>query len=180
MKIFEILNESQQLIMYHLTDNPKFKLDPNRAPEDNAASIVDRSGNKGIYLAKDVEQWVNGHGYWRPFVAEIRVDRSALEHDNLGRWGGEVFIPADHFDKLSVLRLIPLDAHAREWYDTHGWLESSLGREFDTGNPIKTGMMDRPHSFGGYKYPHDVRTLPSSEVSRLKKEFRLGLKARHS
>lgn len=46
-------------------------------------SIVDRSGRPGIYIATDVEGWLNGHGYWRPFVVEFEVDD-----------GGEMFIPA--------------------------------------------------------------------------------------
>lgn len=164
------------LILYHITNNPRFKLNPNYAPEDNSFAMTDRSGHKGIYLGRDVETWMNGHGYVRPFVAEIEVQRSALEHDNLGRWGGEVFIPAEHFDKLKVLRVVPLDVICREKFGRHGWIEGSLGREFDTGNEI--GQIDGWKTpFDGWRYEKDVRTLPADEVKRLKQHFRAGHKA---
>lgn len=109
--------------LYHITNKANFKLNPNFAPEDNSISIHDRSGQKGIYLTSNVEKWVNGHDYMRPFVAEIFADPSALGHDTVGRWGGEVFIPADQFGKLRVNRVVPLDVISREEFGQHGWIE---------------------------------------------------------
>jgi hypothetical protein len=160
--------------LYHLTNNARFKLNPNYAPTDNSISVFDRSGHNGIYLARDVEPWVNGHGYWRPFVAEIYADPAALEHDRVGRWSGEVFIPADQFDKLKVNRVLPLDAYAREMYGSHGWIERNHGHEFDTGNPIKADPWGSP--FKGYSYDTDTRQMPQDEVKRLKQHFRTGHK----
>lgn len=166
--------EGQQgtLTCYHITDNAKFKLNPDYAPEDNSIAIVDRSGNKGIYLAREVERWVNGHRYARPFAAEILVDPSALEHDRLGRWGGEIFIPADQFDKLTVNRVIPIDAYARETYRQHGWFERALGIEFDTGNPIT--VKDWEYPFDGYRFPGDTRKMSNDEIKRIKQHFKAG------
>jgi hypothetical protein len=167
---------SGPVTLYHLTNKAKFKLDPNYAPTDNSIAIVDRSGNTGIYLARNVEPWVNGHGYWRPFVAEILADPSALENDTVGRWGGEIFVPASRFDKLKVRRVIPLDAYAREEYGQHGWIENSLGIEFDTGNKITATSYEYP--FRGYTYNGDVRMMSPEEVKRLKQHFNAGLKIR--
>jgi hypothetical protein len=177
-RYIQIVTESASgpVKLYHLTDKPKFKLNPNYAPEDNSIAIVPRAGHKGIYLTPNVEPWVNGHGYWRPFVAEIYADPAALEHDRIGRWGGEVFIPADQFDKLKIQRIIPLDAYARECFGTHGWIEQALGVEFDTGKEITAKPWEYP--FRGYTYDNDVRNMSPEEVKRLKQHFRVGLKLR--
>lgn len=169
---------SGPVTLYHITDKAKFKLNPNYEPEDNATSIQDRSGHKGIYLARDIEPWVNGRGYMRPFVAEIHADPSALEHDRLSRYGNEVFIPAEQFDKLKVVRVVPLDVIARETYRQHGWIERSHGHEFDTGKPITAKDWEYP--FSDYRYDKDARTMPPEEVSRIKKHFAKGHKARLS
>lgn len=163
--------------LYHITNKANFKLNPNYAPTDNAFSMTDRSGNKGIYLTRNVERWVNGHGYIRPFVAEIYADPSALEHDRIGRWGGEIFIPADQFDKLRVNRVVPLDVIAREEYGGHGWIETSHGSEFDTGKPI-TRADYGTYPFRDWKYNKDTRNMPPDEVKRIKQHFKIGHKAR--
>ena len=170
INLFE--NAVNPSILFHITDKADFKLDPDHAPEDNSISINDRSGIKGIYLTRDVERWVNGHGYLRAFVAEISVDPSALEHDRLGRFAGEVFIPADQFDKLTILRVIPIDAHCREVFGLHGWTETSLGHEIDTGDKITAKDWEQP--FRGWKYPHDLRDMPEDEVETIRQRFEAG------
>jgi hypothetical protein len=163
---------------YHLTERAKFKLDPKFAPADNAIAIEDRSGQPGIYLGQSVETWVNGQGYWRPFVVEFKVDPSVVKDPGVhGRYGGEMFVPATSFDKLTLQRVIPLDAYAREHYGEPGWIESNLGVEFDTGNPIPSpgspGWAEAYKKYRGYHYPGpDVRVMPSSDTSRLKKQLR--------
>jgi hypothetical protein len=165
------------MTMYHLTDRAKFKLDPKKMPRDNSVSIEDRSGRAGIYLGKNVEGWVNGYGYWRPFVVEFDVDPSVKDDPGVhGRYGGEMFIPAASFDKLTIKRVIPLDAHAREEYGEYGWIEDALEREFDTGNPIKQRGMLEPYQRpfpGGYHYTGpDVREMSSTETARLMKDLK--------
>jgi len=152
-----------------LTDRSKFKLDATFKPADAAIAIEDRSGRPGIYLGQSVEKWVNGYGYWRPFVVEFRVDPSIVNDPGVhGRYGGEMFVPATSFDKLSIVRVIPLDAYARENYGEPGWIEGELGAEFDTGKPIARGQR-----YPRYRYPGpDVRSMPSNVVARLKKELR--------
>jgi hypothetical protein len=162
---------------YHLTDRAKFKLDPRFAPADNALAMEDRSGRPGIYLGSDVERWVNGFGYWRPFVAEFHVDPSVVEDSGVGgRWGGEMFVPASSFGKIRLQRVIPLDAWAREHYGSHGWIEGTLERGFDTGKPIverKWNEPVKPPPFRGWRYPGpDVRDMSKVEVDRLKKQLR--------
>lgn len=162
---------------YHLTDRAKFKLDPKFAPSDNAVAIEDRSGRPGIYLGADVEKWVNGFGYWRPFVVEFKVDPSVVSDPGVhGRYGGEMFVPATSFDKLTIQRVIPIDAYAREEYGEPGWIEGDLGVEFDTGTPIpsrgKPGWAEAYKKYKGYRYPGpDVRRMPSADVARLKKQL---------
>jgi hypothetical protein len=164
------------LKLYHITNKANFKLNPNYAPADNALSIFNRSGHRDIYLTSDVERWVNGHDYVRPFVAEFLADHSVLAHDKLGRWGGEIFVPADQFDKLKLQRVIPLDAFAREEYGMHGWIEHSHGHEFDTGNEITAKGHERP--FKDYRYERDTRTMTPDEVKQIKQHFQKGYKNR--
>jgi hypothetical protein len=156
---------------YHLTDRAKFKLDPKFAPADNAVALEDRSGRPGIYLAPDVEKWVNGHGYWRPFVVEFHVDPSVLNAPGVhGRWGGEMFVPSSLFDKITLQRIIPIDAYCREQFGEYGWIETAIGQEFDTGNPITE---THGYPFRGYKYKgQDVRDMSSAETLRLKQQLR--------
>lgn len=159
-------------VWYHLTDNEKFKLNPNYTPEDNAVAIEDRSGRPGIYLTPDVERWVNGHGYWRPFVVELKVDPSVAKDPGVhGRYGGEMFVPAASFGKLSITRVIPLDAYAREEFGSYGWIEDALRKEFDTGKPITTKGWETP--FKDYRYDGpDVREMSRAETDRLKQQLK--------
>lgn len=164
------INRVASQVWYHLTDRAKFKLDSKFAPADNAVAIEDRSGRPGIYLGQSVERWVNGFGYWRPFVVEFHVDSEVMQDPGVhGRYGGEMFVPATSFNRLKIERVIPIDAYCREEFGAPGWIESELGREFDTGNPLPPG-----HSpYRGYRYPGpDVRTMPAAEANRLKKDLR--------
>jgi hypothetical protein len=155
---------------YHLTDNPKFALDPEHVPADNAMAIRQREG-RGLYVAQDpydVERWVNGHGYLRPYVAEISAPKESV---NPERWSGEGFMPAENFGSAQVNRVIPIDAHAREVYGGHGWVEDTLGTTFDTGEEIAPHKFDEPMSsiypFKGYRYSGpDVRDMPKAETQR--------------
>jgi hypothetical protein len=175
-KWINLCETTEPVTLYHITDKANFKLNPNYAPEDNSISISDRSGHKGIYLTHDVEKWVNGHGYIRAFVAEILADPSALDHDTIGRYGGEVFVPASQFDKLTVNRVIPIDAYCREEFGQHGWTETSQNKEFDTGNAITAKDWERP--FRDWKYAHDTRNMSRDEIMALKRHFKTGHKAR--
>jgi len=165
---------------YHLTNRSRFKLDPTFEPEDNAFAIEDRSGRAGIYLGTDVGHWLQGKGYWRPFLVEFDVDPKVMDDPGIhGRWGGELFVPATSFDKIKVKRVIPIDAYAREEYGEHGWVESAVGREFDTGETIPLNGWGLPprNAFPGYRYPGpDVRKMPAGKVNQLKKDLREALR----
>ena len=171
-------NEATQR-WFHLTDRAKFKLSATYKPRDNSLSIVDRSGRQGVYLARELEPWLNGHGYWRPFVVEFEVDPSVkLDPGVHGRWGGELFVPASSFGKLRVRRVIPLDAYAREVFGDHGWVEGWEGRAFDTGESISAHR--GPPAMRGYHYDGpDVRDMGVEEVSRHKRRLRAFVKARY-
>ena len=164
---------------YHLTDNAKFELDPDYTPQDNAVAIEDRSGRAGIYLAPDVETWVHAHNYWRPYVVELAVDPSVKSDPGVhGRWGGEMFVPASAFDKLRVLRVIPLDAHAREVFEDYGWVEEWEGQAFDTGELLPR---TRGRRLPGYRYEGpDVRDMPPKEAREHKLRLRSFMKAQQS
>lgn len=118
--------------LYHLTDRRKFALDPTKVPADNAISIRGRS-QPGLYAASDIEPWWNGHGYHRPYVAEIQVPHGVAQDE---RWSGEKFIPGEQLGQATVSRVIPTDAWVRENYHAPGWLEEHAGKAFDTGEPV--------------------------------------------
>lgn len=102
-------------VLYHVTDRPNFSPDLKHVPEDNALAISSRE-RPGLFAAsgQGVSTWTQGHGYVRPYVAELHVPRLAHEP---GRWGGERFIPAEHLDKVRVNRVIPLSAHQDEQWE---------------------------------------------------------------
>lgn len=163
-------------LWYHLTDDAKFDLDPAYAPEDNAVAFEYRGGRPGIYLSQDVERWVNGHGYWRPFVVEFLVDPSVKTDRGVhGRWGGEMFVPAASFGKLTIQRVIPLDAYGREQFGGYGWIEVETGFAFDTGEAIEKTYADRVRRrFQRYSYSGpDVREMSASNTRWLADQLQL-------
>lgn len=163
---------------YHMTDRAKFRLDPNFTPADNAFALEDRSGVKGIYLAPNIERWVNGQGYLRPFLVELTADAALKKAPGVhGRYHGEMFVPAAAFDRLRIERVIPIDAFAREQYGSYGWIEDAAREEFDTGRAIPPRAAHYP--FHGYRYTGpDVREMDAATVARLKKAWRKALKLR--
>jgi len=173
----KILGAGDKDLWFHLTDNSKFQLDESYSPEDNSFAIDDRSGRPGIYISQDVEGWFQGKGYQRPFLVEFTVDPSVKDDPGIhGRWGGEIFVPAASFKKLTLNRVIPIDAYIREKYGDYGWIESDRGEEFDTGKPIETGSWGRPlgtEHLSGYQYPGpDVRDMPSADTRRLNRQLK--------
>lgn len=103
-------------VLYHLTDKHHFALDPEYAPQDNTFAIEDRSGRKGLYGVTDswgVNSW-RAKGYQRPYVAEVHVPKGFAQD---GRWGNEKFLPAEHYDKATVHRVMPVDQHEAETYE---------------------------------------------------------------
>ena len=102
-------------VLYHLTDKHQFALDPEYAPQDNTFAIEDRSGRKGLYGVSDpwgVNSWKH-KGYQRPYVAEVHVPKGLAQD---GRWGNEKFLPAEHYDKATVHRVMTGDQHDQETY----------------------------------------------------------------
>lgn len=168
---------SQQF--FHLTDDPKFSPDPNRVPQDNSITLSRMLGpeRKGLYVTKTPERWINGHDYVRPYVAEIHADPA---HVTPGEYHGEGFISSEHLGQAKVHRVIPLDAHAREEYGSHGWIEEHHGTEFDTGKKIPTYGLDEPHDrspFRGYHYSGpDVRDMPKRQTEQHRKRVNTYLK----
>jgi 8-oxo-dGTP pyrophosphatase MutT (NUDIX family)/GNAT superfamily N-acetyltransferase len=163
---------------YHLTDNPKFEPDPEKVPEDNSITLNRLLGpeRKGLYVTKNPERWINGYDYVRPYVAEIHAKP---EHVQGGEYGGEGIIPAEHLDKAKVHRVIPVDAHAREEYGEHGWIESHHGTTFDTHEPITEQR--GPSPLRGYHYDGpDVRDMPKAQTDEHKQRWLQYLKENRS
>ena len=157
-------SESETETSYHLTDDPKFALDPDKNPANNTTWGGDWP-HKGLFVTDSPERWLNGYDYVRPFVAEI-------EHPKLkdiGGYGGERFLPAEHFPKSKVKRVIPLDEHAREEYHDYGWIESFHGTDSkgdklpeagEWGNRSRSDLED-------YHYTGpDVRDMPKDEIKK--------------
>lgn len=99
-------------ILYHLTDNPNFQLDPEIEPQAALTIPEIRMGlGPGIYMTSDPDYWAREHQYIRPYVAEIEVPEPIWGRDQwekqYGNYGPEVFIPASMYDKLKVRRVRP-------------------------------------------------------------------------
>jgi len=159
--------------LYHLTDKAKFSLDPKRVPTDNTFALQERTA-PGLYLVDKygVERWLNGNGYWRPFVVEVMVPEEYVRPE---RWSGELFLPAEHFDKAKIERVLPLDAFAREVFKDYGWTETHFETTFDTNEPIEmrvrhTLPMSKPPP--GWHFRGDVRTMSPAWVKQYKKRVR--------
>lgn len=143
--------------LYHLTSKVDFRLDPKKKPRLNTTMGGDLK--PGIFLTDNPEHWTNGYGYWQPWLVEFEVP-SDLEHlDGVikGGYGAEVYVPATHYDRLRIVRVMPLDGYAREKYYDWGWTEEEFGTDFETGEPLpKTGQRgkyrtDAPPA--GYRAP---------------------------
>lgn len=159
---------SKPEVRYHITDNPRFSPDPNFRPENN--TTLGGHYPKGMFVSDDPEKWVNGHDYVRPWVAEIHVDPSLRKAEGVhGGYRGETFVPAEHFDKIKVHRVIPLDAYAREQYHDNGWIEEHHKTSFDDEKPLPGG-----HGAKWPKYRYsgpDARDMPESETQRHKERW---------
>jgi len=120
--------------VYHLTDDPRFKLNADYSPEDNSVSINPRDGRRGLYVGAP-ETWTSPpYNYKRPYVAELSMPAGTKES---GRWGGENFIPAEHFGDVRVERVMPYDHYIRREYGLPGETEEHHGQTYDTGEPLK-------------------------------------------
>lgn len=172
------LSGDQFETLYHLTDKAKFKPNPRQVPRDNTIAITQRD-QPGLYLTANPESWINGHGYTRPFVAEVKVPKGLAER---GRWGGERFLPSEHLPQAHVSRVIPIDEHARETYHEPGWVErhhgtSHDGREIQTGAWGHTDFKEKLPDDYRYSGP-DVREMSKDEIALHKSRTRAFGKAR--
>lgn len=153
---------SEEVTVYHLTDNERFQLKRDKIPDDNAISIFERKA-KGLFVVDepyDVGRWV-AKGYIRPFVVEMRVPRHAMRPE---RWHNEKFVDADFFDDVKILRIIPIDAFYRDTWGGEGLTEGSEGggldTDFYTREPLpfnKGGLFRRVDHSNLKRYSGDVR-----------------------
>jgi hypothetical protein len=154
---------------YHLTSKARFKLDPRKTPEDNALAIRMRD-EPGLFLVSQnkLNRWILGHGYFRPFVAELEVDEKYLRPE---RWAGEMFLPSEHFRKARITRVIPIDVQAREEFGEYGWTEAYFETTFDTEEPIPEEKL-RGYPWRGWRWKGDVRRIALPWVRQYKKRVR--------
>ena len=129
---------------WHITDDPHFAPRADHVPEDNSISIRPRT-SPGLYLTKHPESWVNGHGYVRPYIAEVHVPKGVGRPE---RYGGEHFVEGKDLDQVKVHRVIPLDEHVRETFHSPGWIEDHHGSAHD-GRP----MTPRVWGYHGFEQP---------------------------
>lgn len=138
---------------WHLTDNPRFRLNQNYAPANNTTMGGDYE--PGIFMGHP-EKWWNGYDYVRPYAVEIEYDPSVVRG---GGYGGEIFLPASEFDKARVVRVIPVDDWVKEEYGLRGWLEDF----YDEGEP----SVGANYPYRGYRYEGpDVREMDFEEHRR--------------
>lgn len=171
-------------VSYHITSDPHFALDPEKETEQNYISTYYPKDTRGIHVTQNPESWVNGHNYVRPYIAEIHSHGIPLHENNVPQGANQRFIPGRDFDKIKVHRVIPLDAHVREQYGAHGWIEEHHGTTFDTGEKIKppSGSMESHYPFkdftdfnnakNTYHYDGpDVRDMSPEEHERHKQRW---------
>jgi hypothetical protein len=156
--------------MYHLADKVDFRLDPNKHPANNTTWGGDMP-EAGIFLGASVEAWVNGYGYWRPWVVEFAVPPDLKDLEGVtGGYSQEMFVPASHYDKLRMTRVVPLDAHCREEFGEWGWTEEFFETTFDTEEPISAADLGRYGLWRSYRYPGDARqTSPQWQAAYKKR-----------
>ncbi len=143
---------------WHITDNPDFRPDPTFRPELN--TTMGGQLNPGLFLTRNPDHWMQGYGYWRPYVSEIDLPDDVGEGSHLSP---ERYVPAEQYDKLKVKRTIPIDAYSREQYGESGWVENSYGKDFDTGEEFvdkQPGSLDTHKKTPGYKYPGTAMDRP--------------------
>lgn len=148
--------------LYHLTDQHHFHPDAEKSPQDNAFAMQDRSHYKGLYVTDSPDTW-RANGYHRPYVAEIHVPHGLARQE---RWHGEKFIPAEHFDKIKVNRVIPFDAHQREKYGEPGTVEEYHGTHYETDEPIAKTDWGHPAKVSSEPEAKDVRSFTPEEHTR--------------
>ena len=152
--------------MYQVTDTADFKLKPAKRPTNN--STLGGDWDPGIFLADSVEAWVNGYGYWRPWVVEFDV--SGLQPgDYKFREGREVLVKAEAYPRLQLIRVVPLDAHCREIFGEYGWTEQFFETDFQTNEPIDLSLR---FPIRGYHYPGDARNESADWQAYYKKRVK--------
>lgn len=115
---------------YHLTENPNFAPDPNFRPANN--TTLGGDWDPGLFVAEELEPWVNGYDYIRPWVAEMSAPADIFDRDGVKRgYSRERMIPASEYGDISVDRMIPFDAYARERFGGPGWAERHHEKAFD-------------------------------------------------
>jgi hypothetical protein len=134
-------------VFYHVTDNPNFELSTTHRPHLNLEGGEDEHREPGIHMAdhEGINRWMGTGGYIRPYMVELHAHPELDDHpDTEHGFARERYVPAKHYDKLKVHRVIPLDAWDRE-QGGYGHMEQSLGSEYDTGAPIASSHEDRPY-----------------------------------
>ncbi|MDX1408560.1 MAG: hypothetical protein R3330_10520 [Saprospiraceae bacterium] len=150
--------------LYHIADDINFRLDPTFHPENNTTLGGDWS-EPGIFLTKSPEHWLNGYGYWRPYVIEF-TGAVGQDHGSF-----ETFVPATNFSRMSISRVMALDGYCREEFGEWGWTEDYFETYYDTFEPIPEEEMRGYGQWSGYRAP-DVRGWSGSWQSKYKARVR--------
>lgn len=159
--------------LYHIADDINFTPDPTYHPENNTTLGGDWP-EPGIFLTRSPESWLNGFGYWRPWIVEF----SGAEGSD---FGNEVFVPATNFGQMRITRVMALDGWCREEFGEWGWTEDYFETYYDTFEPIPEEEFRYPSggyrsgSWSGYQAP-DVRGWGGAWQSAYRQrveEFRL-------
>jgi 8-oxo-dGTP pyrophosphatase MutT (NUDIX family)/mRNA-degrading endonuclease RelE of RelBE toxin-antitoxin system len=148
---------------YHLTDKVDFRLDPKKRPHSNTTLGGDLE--PGIFLTQSPEHWINGYGYRQPWIVEFEISGSPSDLGGaMNETGFEIYVSAEHYDKLRITRVMAFDGYCREEYGSWGWTEDDLGTTYDTFEPIPDDQMGNAASYNkwrGYHAP-DARQADSS------------------
>lgn len=163
-------------ILYHLTDNPDFQLDPDFEPEAALDIPGMRIKQPGVYLTSDPEYWIREHNYWRPYTAEIEVSDPLAGREEYERNNGsypEVFVPQRMLDQIKLKSVRPTSfpppkrkrRGAVDFSSVGGGIEPTMGldrqiRKVDQAilDARKAGDEDRA------RYTEFVKDLMLSEV----------------
>lgn len=151
---------------WHLTSDPHFTPDPNRKPDLNRVFISDlmmdpKDLPAGLFVTDSPESWMEGHGYERPYVAEVE-GQIGPPQAGAARVGHEQFMQGE----MRTLRVLTIDEYARETFGEPGWVEEYFAPIRMFGDAPRKKM---PKNYVG----RPVSDMTPAEIKDWERKFKL-------
>lgn len=106
---------------WHLTDNPKFKVDPKMGPRDMSSMASGTTAVGDLMVTSDIDAWhdyynKSGYGISRPYAALFDlsdIDPSKLKQVSRG-FGNEIYIDKSLLSKAKLVGVYPIKTALRK------------------------------------------------------------------